>query len=808
MIRAAVILIVFASILHTDTAYAQQDPSSEQVKFFEQKIRPLLIRNCVACHGEQKQQNALRVDSLASLLQGGDSGPAIVPGHPDQSLLISAVKYDGFEMPPKGKLSDQEIQDLESWVKSGAIWPKTEVSAAHQRSLNFTDDEKEFWAFQPIVKTSIPAVTSDWISNAIDQFTLNRLQRQQLSPAPIAHPETLLRRVYLDITGLIPPAEVTEQFLENPSLGHYQQIIERLLNSPQYGERWARFWLDLVRYAESDGYNTDSYRKNAWRYRDYVIKSFQHDKPYDQFIREQLAGDEIAPDNLESQIATGYLRHWIYEYNQRDAKSQWSIILNDITDVTGDTFLGMGMSCARCHDHKFDPILQADYFRLQAFFTPLLPINSIPIATAEQVEQYNADYAKWDAATLEIRKEIERMKAPKIKSSRHDQYSKFPLDVRPFLFKTPAERTPYQQQLAYLADLQVNDQIVKIDWSKHFKNGQKSKWDELQRQLKEYESLKPKPLDVIPTVTDVSTTAPETFIQDTDHSVLPGVLSIINPQDAAIPVLENASTTGRRTALANWMTQKDNPLTSRVMVNRVWQHYFGHGIVKTPSDFGILGARPTHPELLDFLASEFVEHDWSLKHIHRLILNSSTYRQAAINPHAEAARQIDSDNTLLWRASVRRLDAEQVRDNMLAASGELDRKSFGVPVESTVARRSIYLKVIRNKPNALLMAFDGTDNILSTPERMTTTTPNQALLVFNSAWVLARAEKLAAATFPAEQQFESAIDQLHLRLFARHATKNEIETARNFVTQSDDSKDLWKDYCHVLLCSNEFIYID
>ena len=331
----------------SNTFLLAQAPSVQQVKFFEERIRPLLARHCYECHGSKKQKSGLRVDSIDALLKGGDSGQAIVPGKPSESLLLAAVNYEGLEMPPKGKLSTQELDHLATWIKSGAVWPQSNLTPTQNRTLKFTADQKAFWAFQPIQTPRVPHSNSLWVTNAIDQFVLQKLNDHDLSPSRIASPEKLLRRVYFDITGLAPSSDVVRNFIDDPSEEHYKSIVDSLLASPQYGERWARFWLDLVRYAESDGYNSDSYRSGAWHYRDYVIKAFQNDKPYDQFIKEQLAGDELDPKNLEAQIATGYLRHWIYEYNQRDAKSQWAIILNDITDVTGDTFLGMGMSCAR-----------------------------------------------------------------------------------------------------------------------------------------------------------------------------------------------------------------------------------------------------------------------------------------------------------------------------------------------------------------------------------------------------------------------------------------------------------------------------
>ncbi|MEC9095748.1 MAG: DUF1553 domain-containing protein, partial [Planctomycetota bacterium] len=430
---------------------------------------------------------------------------------------------------------------------------------------------------------------------------------------------------------------------------------------------------------------------------------------------------------------------------------------------------------------------------------------------AEKIAEYQQRLLIWEEATKDIRQQIEEMQASQKKSSRQAQYSKFPLDVRPFLFKSPAERSPYEQQLAYLADLQVDEQIRKIKWEDHFKDDRKTLWEELTAKLKEFDKLKPLPLEVLPTITDVSANPPDTFIQDTDQLVQPGILSIIDPGDTLIQQNVGAPTTGRRTALAHWITNKENPLTSRVMVNRIWQHYFGEGIVGTPSDFGILGSRPTHPELLDYLASELTSNKWSIKHIHRLILHSSTYRQSAMNPMAEKARGIDFDNVMLWRANVRRLDAEQIRDSLLAASGELDRKSFGPPVEAAKPRRSIYLKVIRNQPNELLMAFDGTDNILSTPERMTTTTPNQALLVLNNDWIVERANKLAANTKPKDaspKTLDAAVSHLHLHLFGRPVQDTELATAHKFLTKNTSLSANWQDYCHVLLCSNEFFYLD
>ena len=370
--KTTYIVVLTLNVVLYPLCAQQADPAAmtaQETHFFEQQIRPLLVAHCIRCHGPQKQENNLRLDSQAMLFQGGDSGTVVEVGKPDESLLIAAVQYDGLEMPPKQPLPQQKIDHLRQWIQEGAKWPPLSTGALREEERPFTSADQEFWSFQPITKPRPPGFRRS-VSNPIDRFVFAKLKKQGLRIAPPAQPERLIRRLYLDLTGLVPPIETVTAFVEDPSDSHYQQIVDELLQSPHHGERWGRFWLDLVRYAESDGYNSDDYRENAWRYRDYVIDSFNTDKPYDQFIREQIAGDELYPHNQQALIATGYLRHWIYEYNQRDAKTQWSIILNDITDVTGDVILGLGMSCARCHDHKFDPILQKDYFRLQAFFAP------------------------------------------------------------------------------------------------------------------------------------------------------------------------------------------------------------------------------------------------------------------------------------------------------------------------------------------------------------------------------------------------------------------------------------------------------
>ncbi len=807
--RTFSLALVLGSLLTLSTSAVQGTDvpiTAKQTQFFEENIRPLLVQHCYACHGSEKQKNGLRVDSLEALLTGGDSGPAITLGKPDESLLIEAIEYNGFEMPPSAALPQQIVDDIRQWISDGAKWPTTTPDPSRDLALRFTDEDRDFWSFQEIKKPRPPRVRGKH-RHPIDRFVTATLHDQGLSMAPPAQSNQLIRRLYLDLTGLIPPPEVVKQFNADPSDEHYRQIVEQLLNDEQHGVRWAKFWLDLVRYADSDGYSADYYRNEAWRYRDYVIDSFNQNRPYDQFIRQQLAGDELEPENQQAQIATGFLRHWIYEYNQRDARSQWDIILNDITDVTGDAFLGLGISCARCHDHKFDPILQDDYYRLRAFFAPLLPLDEQLAGTPTERAVYQAALDKWHHATINVRQQIDSLQAQHIEKITTAQIEMFPLDVRPLLYKKGSERTPYEKQIAYLAFRQVQKKINDVDWLKHFKETDLEDWKRLSVKLKSFDNLRPAPLGVIASVTDVDTTAPLTLNPNTSNPQQPGGLSLLDPTITVVSPLNHA-TTGRRTALANWLTDPQHPLTSRVMVNRIWQYHFGHGIVDTPSDFGTLGTRPTHPELLDFLAASFIESNWDIKELHRFIVTSQTYRQSAIHPQAIAMRQFDADNQFLWRANIRRLDAEQIRDNILNVSGELDMQlgGEGQDVEST--RRSAYLKMMRNHPHPFLLAFDGTDGILSSPERNTTTTPTQTLLIMNNDWVLARATALSKLTLPPDiKNCEKNIDLIHWKLYSRCATDTEKQFARDFFSNAKSPEEAWTDYCHVLLAANEFLYI-
>ena len=821
------------------TLAAEPIPDADAIKFFESKVRPVLVARCLKCHGPAQQKGQLRLDSREAVLKGGESGEVVISGKPSESLLIEAINRAGLEMPPDAPLKENEIAALTEWVRRGLPWPTVDGKSRtlEPGGKGITDADKQYWAFQPIKEPVVPDLKSQTsnlkpqIRNSIDQFIVARLQADGFTPAPEADRRTLIRRLTFDLTGLPPtPVEIAE-FENDARDDAYERLVDRLLDSPAYGERWARHWLDLVRYAESDGYRKDDYRPHAWRYRDYVVRSFQTDKPFDRFVQEQIAGDEIDPDSPDALAATGYLRLSLYEYNQRDARTQRNEILNDITDVTGDVFLGFGMGCARCHDHKFDPILQKDYFRLRAFFAGILPQDAQPLATKAELTAHQAKLAEWETKTADIRAQIAELEKPHRAKSKASAIFKFPADIQAIL-KTDDVSTlsPLDRQLYDLAYRQVQNEYDQI--GAKLKDDAKKKWDELRAELKKYDDLKPVALPIGYAVADVGPVAPPTVIpgDKSESDIAPGWLTVLDDSPAKVSVVPIApNSTGRRTALARWLTSPENPLTPRVMVNRIWQYHFGKGLVATSSDFGRLGETPSHPELLDWLASHFVGianektqisnfksqiQPWSFKSLHWLIVTSATYRQSAAHPDADKQALKDPSNRLLWRANIRRLDAEQIRDSMLLVSGKLDMTSGGPSVPASKPRRSIFTEQRRNSPDPLLDVFDSADGFSSTPERNVTTTPTQALLMINSKDSLARAAEFARRVkSESGDDRESQIVLAYRLAFGRDATETEIKTALDFFNRqaarnAAAASSVLSDFCHVLLNSNEFLYVD
>ena len=856
MRHAAITFLIFLTALLPSVVSraAETAPDPEAIKFFESKVRPVLVARCLKCHGETQQKGQLRLDSRESVLKGGESGEIVVSGKPSESLLIEAINRTGLEMPPDAPLKDNEITALTEWVRRGLPWPTVDGKSRvlEPSGQRITEADKQYWAFQPIRDPAVPEFKSQisnskfQVRNAVDHFIAARLAAEGFIPAPEADRRTLVRRLTFDLTGLPPtPAEIAE-FESDQHDDAYERLVDRLLDSPAYGERWARHWLDLVRYAESDGYRKDDYRPHAWRYRDYVIRAFQTDKPFDRFVQEQIAGDEIDPDNPEALAATGYLRLSLYEYNQRDAKTQRNEILNDITDVTGDVFLGFGMGCARCHDHKFDPILQKDYFRLKAFFAGILPQDAQPLATKAELDAYQIKLAEWEAKTADLRAKLAELEKPHLEKLKASAIFKFPADIQAIL-KTDdvGKLSPLDRQLYDLAYRQVQYEYDQI--GAKLKDDSKKKWDELRAELKNFDDVNPAALPIGYAVCDVGPIAPPTVIpgDKTETDIVPGWLSVLDDSPATISPVPNAPlSTGRRTALASWLTSQDNPLTPRVMVNRIWQYHFGKGLVATSSDFGRLGESPSHPELLDWLASRFKmgragdrevgrndvassgrpttpspHHPtdmtpWSFKSLHRLIVTSATYRQSATNPNAEQQQLKDPSNRWLWRANIRRLDAEQIRDSMLLVSGKLDAHSGGPSVPASKPRRSVFTEQRRNSPDPLLDVFDSADGFSSTPERNVTTTPTQALLMINSKDSLAHASEFARRVQrEAGSERESQIVVAYRLAYGREPNNAERSAAIEFLNQqaarnAAAASSSLTDFCQVLLNSNEFLYVD
>ena len=703
----------------------------------------------------------------------------------------------------------------------------------------FTEEDRAYWAFEPLARPMLPVTERErWVENPIDAFLLARIEGEGLEPSPPASPRELLRRAWIDALGLPPSPEDIKAFESDARPDRWERLVDRLLASPAFGERQGRFWLDVVRYAESDGFRADAYRPLAWKYRDWVVRSLNEDKPYDRFIAEQIAGDEAFPDSPEALIATGYLRHFPYEHNQRNLHLHRDEIINDITTVTAEAFLGLGLACARCHDHKFDPLLQTDYFRLRAFFEPVLPRDDLTLGNDEAKSRYASELARWEAETATIRAELEELARPIRATIQKTAYDLFHDKYQRLIDADPASLSPIEKQLRHLAMLQLR--VPEGEIEKRLDAEAKKRWQALEEELARHP--KPAPLPPVLAAVDVGPEAPPTLIPGKEElgPVAPGFPAILDDRSAEILPSARTGSTGRRTALAEWLNRDDNPLVPRVIVNRIWQVYFGRGIVSTTNDFGRLGEPPTHPELLDWLAVELIENGRSLKHIHRLILTSSAYRQSA-RVETDAQRQAiarDPANRLFARMPLRRLEAEAIRDAMLVASGEIDL-SLGGPSEGHDSlRRSIYLEVRRNSPAPFHRVFDGPDGFNSCGARNITVTAPQSLFLLNNEWTIARARALADLVRREARDEAEAIELLYLRVLGRSPRPAEIRAATSFLASqrlrieggdvartsaktsaaplsetsamlaNDDAREAWLDLAHVLLNTNELLYRD
>ena len=720
------------------------------------------------------------------------------------------------------------------------------------QASRFTQQQRSHWAFQPISASAVPDGSG---SHPIDAFVSARLRGKGLVLAPKAARTALIRRATFDLHGLPPTPEEVQAFLADESPRAFAKVVDRLLASPRYGERWARHWLDLARYAESEGFKSDETRPNAWRYRDYVIDSFNRDKPYDRFVQEQIAGDELWPDSPEARIATGFNRHYPDESNAAVLMQRRQEVLLDITDTVGSVFMGLTYGCAKCHDHKFDPILQADYYRLQAFFANVTPDDEIQLLSEAERAERSRREAAWREATREIRAEIDGLLERKRAEAFETQVNRRAPATQAAFGKPAAERTMYERLLFQQHMWQMryhNDERL----ANSLKDEAKERYGQLQEDLAKFDSLKPPELPVGSGIRELGAQPPPTHVLSLANyaapleEVQPGHLTLLDPRPAAYSPALGGRSSGRRTELARWLTAPDNPLTARVMANRLWHYHFGQGIVRTPSDFGLMGERPTHPGLLDWLAAEFARQRWSLKAMHRLIMTSATYQQESAR--REGAAEADPLNRLLWRFPPQRLEGEVIRDSMLAVAGRLNGRVGGPSVFPALPagaaeprggwdppeqqyrqdRRSVYVFVRRNARYPMLESFDLPDTHESCARRATTTTAPQALALLNSEHTLGWAQGLAGrvlaeAGLDRNGQIRTAFRLAYSRepdAWEKDTVLTFLDTQESIVAERAAAGEALRlppampasmsraegaamvDFCHMLLNSNEFVY--
>jgi mono/diheme cytochrome c family protein len=725
--RVAVVRLILPALIFSAAFARAEEKSTDKsfaaadLEFFEAQIRPILATHCHECHGPRKQEANLRLDSRGSLLAGGDNGPAARPGDPPHSLLVKAIGYDGdLQMPPKGKLDEASIAALTSWVERGIPWPAEAASprpAGDVAKFMIRPEDRQFWSLRPVVRGPLPEVKDPaWPQTIVDRFILARLEEAKLQPAPTAGKRKLLRRITFDLTGLPPTPEEADSFLADQSPDAYERVVDRLLASPRYGERWARHWLDVARYGE-DQAHTFQARKypEGYRYRDWLIGAFNRDLPYDDFVRQQIAADLIdGEDKLTRLPALGFFACGPVYYGDRQGMDQ----ISDRIDTLSRGFLGLTVACARCHDHKYDPISTVDYYALAGVFASTEYVET-PLVSAEEVA------AAEKALTEKEKKDKVRPKYPFVHALKEGE-----------------------------------PKAVRV----HIRGNADNLGEE----------------------------APRRFME---------VLCTSEP----VPFQQGSG----RLELAAAIASPDNPLTGRVIVNRLWQQHFGRGLVRTASNFGVLGERPSHPELLDWLAAELVGGKWELKRIQRRLVISATYRQESATTDS-----FDPDNRLLGRMSRRRLEVEAWRDAMLAVTGRLDGTIGGPSLDLASAenrRRTLYGAISRHELNDLLRLFDFPDPNATAEQRPTTTVPLQQLFVLNSEFMVASAKALVARLAAGDAPEDAArVRQAFEIVYGRAPSERELELSVRYLRAevSQEGLSRWERFCHTLLAANEFLYVD
>jgi cytochrome c553 len=921
-------------LLATGSLTAQQ---ADALDFFERSVRPVLAEKCQVCHNPNLKTADLDLSSAAGFVHGGASGPLVSKDEPEKSKLLEVIGYEErLKMPPTGKLSDEEIANITAWVKAGAPWPgaeQVEVVKRADSSKGFSEEEKNYWAFQPVKDPAPPKVSDEsWVRSPIDRFILAKLDEKRSAPAPAADKLTLLRRVTFDLTGLPPTVKEIEAFLADDSPQAFERVVERLLASPRYGEHWGRHWLDVARYADSTGNDEDHRYPYAWRYRDYVIDAFNSDLPYDQFVREQIAGDLLPPENPADAlnrrgiVATGFLALGPKALAQQDKKKMLYDIYDEQVDVLSKAFLGVTVACARCHDHKFDPIRTKDYYSMvsifastqnfedpsthvsKMFYTPLVPVQLYEDFKSHRVkviykhldvDEALAGYLETHALDSNTRLADYMVAAGELAGNGGDlaalasernldaavlkkwvDYLKPAAGEREHLAEWRGAQPGQLRQVA--AGYQERAQKQLDDWiasqEERRKNVRKSAKDRvmpvkprtfsretdafvfevfydeggpfavgeneeeaalppeglakiraLRAELKALEDSAPPEPEMACAVREGERVEQAVFIRGDYNS--PG-----EPAPKAFPAIVAGEDQPRiekgsgRLELANWIASPDNPLTARVMVNRIWQGHFGEGIVRTPSNFGKMGERPTHPELLDYLAARFVESGWSVKAMHRLILRSAAYQMSSESTDRKAEQ--DPENLLLSRFSRRRLAVEEIRDGLLAIGGSIDlemggtmQSGFGTDGENSndrlsidptsVTRRMVYLPLRRSNLPTLLNLFDFGDATIPTDKRPLTNVAPQALFMMNSDFVAGSARSVAQSLLDEAELSDSArIERAYLRTLNRRPDAEEVDTGLSYLAgirnrfDSITNIDAWQSLCRILIASNEFVYVD
>ncbi|MCI0357053.1 MAG: DUF1553 domain-containing protein [Planctomycetaceae bacterium] len=828
--------LVVSAVWAVGLAHAQE-PRAEH---FARHIQPLLTSRCLSCHGPDEQEGELRLDSREAALKGGKRGPAVIPEKPAESLLIRAVKHEKHEyaMPPKERLAASDVAALERWIKEGAFWPEkrpqssASPAAPGERIGDAWHDERnpivktfrgqrlELWSLKPIERPTLPEIQNpkSEIENGIDALC-------EATIAPPTSPRTLLRRLFFDLTGLPARPDEVEQFLADQRPDAYERLVDRLLTSPHFGEHQARAWLDVVRYSDSNGFDWDEFRPQAWRFRDWVIRSLNADKPYDQFVREQLAGDELldgpprSAAEQEALIATGYLRIGPQDNSsslfneQARSRAEW---MNDLVETTGTAFLGLTFNCCRCHDHKYDPVSHADYYRFRALFEAVKYGDDLPLDLADEQEAIKRDMAATDKQIEPIQKRRDELLAA-AKGRVRERKSKELTDEERALLALARDEQPadVKQKIDAAAKrVDASDDEARKEFNEEEKKGDEA----AAKEIKELSGRRRKFTHGL-VATDKKDDVPQTHVlfqgdyRAEREAVVPGFLSALDPNPAVIAPAANGKTTGRRLALANWIASKENPLAARVIANRLWQGHFGQGLVATPGDFGLAGTPPTNPELLDWLASELMSRGWSLKSLHRRIVTSRTYRQP---------RQ------------ARRLTAEQLRDSLLAVSGLLTNKTSGPPVwpelptEVLTANpaflddnetktkgwypsphheqhaRSVFQVQKRTVKVPFMETFDLPENMVACSRRNVSTVPPQALSLLNSPLAV-EAAKTFAERLKADAGDDTAA-QVTLAFRLALAREPSDEEAAACIELGKTQGII--QFCRVVLNLNEFVYVD